>query len=76
MKTMIKILFVLAFAVGTPVFAAHADDQLPACATNGDKDGDGVSDVDDQTETDSCTLTSTGFEDCETGAGDGIPDCQ
>lgn len=55
---------------------ARADDPLPACATDGDMDGDGVLDVDDSDETDSCLASSTGLEDCSTGAGDGLPDCQ
>jgi hypothetical protein len=54
---------------------AKAEATLPVCATSGDKDGDGVADADDSTQTDSCTLTSTGFENCLTGEGDGIPDC-
>lgn len=49
---------------------------LPACAADGDKDGDGVADADDSDEADSCRASSTGFEDCSTGAGDGLPDCQ
>jgi hypothetical protein len=63
-----------ALALSFPAIG-FADTSLPACATNGDKDGDGVLDSADQTDTDSCTLTDTGFEDCSTGAGDGLPDC-
>lgn len=49
---------------------------LPACATDGDKDGDGVADAVDSDEYDSCQATSGGYENCTTGAGDGLPDCQ
>ena len=49
---------------------------LPACASNGDMDGDGVPDAYDSDEKDSCLASWTGYEDCSTGAGDGIPDCQ
>jgi len=49
---------------------------LPACATDGDKDGDGIADEVDNDETDSCKASSTGRENCDTGAGDGLPDCQ
>jgi len=56
---------------------SHAENQsLPTCATDGDMDGDGVLDADDSDETDSCLASSTGDEDCTTGAGDGHPDCE
>lgn len=74
MKTL-NVLFLLAI-LGLSTQTALADDQLPVCAANGDKDGDGVPDAQDQTDDDSCTSTHTGFEDCATGAGDGLPDCQ
>lgn len=53
-----------------------AQTSLPPCASDGDKDGDGVADWVDSDETDSCTASFTGVEDCSTGAGDGLPDCQ
>ncbi len=48
---------------------------LPACSLVGDKDLDGIPDVVDSDEVDSCIASSTGYEDCTTGAGDGLPDC-
>lgn len=64
--------------VSASVRTSSADNpvDLPVCATNGDKDGDGVSDAVDSSEADSCIATSTGYENCATGAGDGIDDCQ
>lgn len=49
---------------------------LESCGTTGDQDGDLVPDNVDSSQNDSCTATATGFEDCTTGAGDGIPDCE
>jgi hypothetical protein len=53
---------------------ASAEDPLPCAATDGDMDGDGVLDEDDSDELDACHLSSSGLEDCSTGAGDGLPD--
>lgn len=75
-KIMTKTLLTLAMLLLSAPVVAHADDDLPLCAADGDKDGDGIADSSDQTEDDSCTLTDTGYEDCETGAGDGLPDCR
>jgi hypothetical protein len=55
---------------------AQEGPSLPTCAVNGDKDGDGVVDWDDSDEADSCLVSSVGLEDCNTGAGDGLPDCE
>jgi hypothetical protein len=49
---------------------------LPPCATDGDKDQDGVPDELDVEEQDSCLASSSGYEDCEYGEGDGLPDCR
>lgn len=51
---------------------------LEACGTTGDQDGDGVPDASDSSQTDSCFIDETGLREnsCETGAGDGIPDCE
>lgn len=75
--SIIGITSMLAFAgfMLTPL-SIMAEEPLPACATNGDLDSDGVFDIDDSDETDSCLASSTGLEDCSTGAGDGVPDCQ
>ena len=59
-----------------PQTAQAEDPPLPACATDGDMDGDGVPDETDSDETDSCLATSTGLEDCFYGTGDGQPDCR
>lgn len=48
---------------------------LPVCANDGDYDQDGVADAVDADETDSATATSTGLENTQTGAGDGVADC-
>ncbi len=48
---------------------------LAACVAGNDWDQDGKLNADDVTPDDSCSATSTGLEDCSTGAGDGIPDC-
>lgn len=80
-KTMKRTLFfitclglLLAFSPYNDV--AAADPVLPACEVDGDMDQDGVADLLDSDETDSCLQSSTGLEDCITGAGDGYPDCQ
>jgi hypothetical protein len=53
---------------------AHGN-SLPPCATDGDKDGDGVPDEVDVEEQDSCIASTSGYEDCDYGEGDGLPDC-
>jgi hypothetical protein len=55
-----------------------ADQALESCGTAGDQDGDLVPDLLDSSQTDSCLLdpNNFGFNDCTTGAGDGIPDCE
>lgn len=69
--------FGIGICLGWAPLAAYAQSQeLPACQTAGDKDGDGVLDLVDSDEVDSCTASSTGLEDCLTGAGDGLLDCQ
>ena len=55
--------------------ATETAPEPPPCNTDGDMDADGISDDEDVDETDSCQASSTGVEDCETGAGDGVPDC-
>ena len=51
---------------------------LETCGTTGDQDSDGVPDASDSSQTDSCLLDPHGFglNDCATGAGDGLPDCE
>lgn len=66
--------FVLTCALAVKV--VQAEEPLPYCAADGDLDGDGIADEIDSDETDSCLASGSGFEDCSTGAGDGIPDCQ
>jgi hypothetical protein len=80
MRRLLLLLF-LAFiaaprAGGADDSTADPPPPLPPCATDGDMDGDGVPDDLDSAMTDSCTASASGFEDCDTGAGDGIPDCQ
>jgi hypothetical protein len=75
----VLIAFALVAAAGlllTPSSPRAQSVSLPLCATDGDKDRDGVPDVLDADETDSCLASSSGYEDCTTGVGDGIPDCQ
>lgn len=78
MKRILKTtLFLAALAfLASPAPSTAEEPTLPACAANGDMDADGVADADDSDEADSCLASSTGLEDCSTGAGDGIPDCQ
>jgi len=66
-------LLAIGIVIASPAVRAQS---LPACATDGDMDSDGVPDAQDSDETDSCLVSSSGYEDCSTGAGDGIPDCQ
>ena len=61
-------------AYGSPT-QGSAQGSLPACVPGNDWDQDGVANDDDVTADDSCNATSTGIEDCTTGAGDGQPDC-
>lgn len=51
---------------------------IETCGTTGDQDGDLVPDLLDTSQTDSCLSDPYGFglNDCSTGAGDGIPDCE
>jgi hypothetical protein len=67
----ILLLLAMSFLIGTPSIAQS----VPVCAVNGDMDSDGVLDDVDSDETDSCLATSSGHEDCTTGAGDGVADC-
>ena len=72
--TIIALLAVVLFCA--PQSGLAQSQGLPACAATGDKDGDGVSDEADSDEADSCTASTSGLEDCATGAGDGLPDCE
>ena len=77
MKRILIIAAVALAGIGLTVIPQASQAQsLPACALDGDKDGDGIVDEDDSDDADSCLASSSGLEDCMTGAGDGIPDCQ
>lgn len=76
MKKFIVLCFAMCLCfTGFQVGEVQAD-ELPACDLSGDMDQDGVLDEDDSDELDSCEDSSTGLEDCESGQGDGEPDCE
>lgn len=56
------------FCLAVPM-TVQAEDPLPPCATDGDKDGDGVPDGQDSDEYDY-------DPSAQDGDGDGLPDCQ
>jgi hypothetical protein len=77
MKRILIIAAVVFAGIGLAAIpCASLAQSLPACSLDGDKDGDGILDADDSDETDSCLESNSGLEDCSTGAGDGVPDCQ
>lgn len=78
MRLRLLLLTVLCALWATPAWSQDSSDTLPACAPGDDYDGDGVPNLEDSDETDSCQLDprGTGLVDCTTGAGDGFPDCR
>lgn len=77
MLRLLKVAGVVAL-LGLPAGSALAQEELPECAAGDDYDADGVPNLDDSDETDSCQLDprDSGLTDCQTGAGDGVPDCR
>lgn len=67
--------FAASALIGGSYASGDGPQAIPACVTGSDWDQDGRSNDTDVTADDSCTASTTGAEDCSTGAGDGIPDC-